>query len=578
MDTAVPCAYIQVDHGWLRFADPREMVSATRVDDILPALRRIEAAVDSGLFAAGFLAYEAAPAFDPAFVVPPSGALPLLWFGLFDAPERLDTLPALPAPPRLSWSTTCPPDAYRAAIARIKAWIAAGDTYQVNYTHRLRAPVAGDPWPLFLALCRAQRGPYSAYIDLGRHALCSASPELFFDLDGAAITCRPMKGTAPRGRWADDDAAQAAALQASEKNRAENLMIVDMLRNDLSRIARIGSVTVPRLFDVERYETLWQLTSTVTAETDASVSEILAALFPCASITGAPKVRTMEIIAALEPEPRGIYTGTIGYLAPGRRAQFNVAIRTVHVDRAAGMAEYGTGGGVVWDSTDEGEYAESLLKTQILTAVRPDISLLETLAWRPATGYALLDRHLERIAESAAYFGYRCDREQLAAELARAAAGFTGPQRVRMLLDAHGAITVESTPLLPMPRRRWRVAMAPTPIDRDDRYLYHKTTRRGVYEAARAASSGVDDVLLWNADGEVTESTIANIAVRLDGDLGTPPLACGLLPGTLRAEALARGRLRERVITRDDLARAEAVFLFNSVRGWIPADLMTPKA
>ncbi|HEY0438081.1 MAG TPA: chorismate-binding protein, partial [Phenylobacterium sp.] len=323
---------------WLHFRQPLQVFAAHALAEVLPALQAAEALVEArGLYAAGFLSYEAAPAFDPSFQVRAEDPdFPLLWLGLYPEPEVVPP----PMPPvgaqALSgeWAPSVTRAEYADAIDSVQAHIARGDTYQVNYTFRLRRAFAGDPLALFAALAQAQQASYAAYVDLGRYAICSASPELFFARDGRRVTAKPMKGTAPRGRWSAEDRARAAWLRGSEKNRAENVMIVDMLRNDLGRVAQVGSVRVPRLFEVERYPTVWQMTSTVEAETAVSTTALLAALFPCASITGAPKTRTTQLIAELERDPRRIYTGCLGFLAPGRRAQFNVAIRTVLVDRA----------------------------------------------------------------------------------------------------------------------------------------------------------------------------------------------------------------------------------------------------
>ena len=560
--------------GWLCFERPARIVRAERLSDVVDALAEVESAVAGGWHAAGFLSYEASPAFDSALMTHRPGPLPLLWFGIYERGRWQTHLPeGESAGYHLSpWEPEVTREGYHRAIARIKEYIAAGDTYQVNYTLRLRAAFAGDPWALFLTLCRTQRTSYRAYVDTGDHAICSVSPELFFRLEGDRITCRPMKGTAPRGLTVSEDDERAAWLGRSAKDRAENVMIVDMIRNDLGRIAVPGTVRVPRLFEVERYDTGLQMTSTVVAETAAPFAEMMGALFPCASITGAPKVRTMQIISELERSPRGIYTGCIGYLAPGRRACFNVAIRTVHVDRAAGRAEYGTGGGIVWDSTAEGEYEECRTKALVLTAERPTFRLLETLLWRPGAGYFLLERHLDRLAASARYFGFPMDRPDVSERLARAADALPPRRhRVRLLLDESGEVAIESVPLAAGPRRRWKIAVARQPVDRDDRYLYHKTTHRAVYERARADFPHHDDVILWNAEGQVTEATIANVVVRRGGALLTPPVSSGLLAGTYRAEMLAQGRIREAVVALEELREAEAVYLINSVRGWIPA-------
>ncbi|MBP6715461.1 MAG: aminodeoxychorismate synthase component I [Acidobacteria bacterium] len=552
---------------WRRFANPVEVVDVRDCADVVPALRRIEARVNNDqLHAAGFVSYDAAPAFDAALAARRSPDTPLLWFGLFDHAEWIDT-PVPPAEsPALTWSPSVTREEYDAAIARIKTHIADGDTYQVNHTFRLHADLPHSPWEFFRELVAAQDADFAAYVDTGSLAICSVSPELFFTLDDRALTSRPMKGTTRRGRFAAEDAAQAEWLRTSAKNRAENVMIVDMVRNDIGRVAEVGTVEVSRLFDTERYPTVWQMTSTVTGRTDASVADIFSALFPCASITGAPKARTTEIIAALEPTPRGVYTGAIGTISPGRQAQFSVAIRTAVIDTASGRAEYGVGGGITWESDATDEYDECLAKARVLTERRPDFSLLETLRWDPHTGYALIDRHLDRLHTSAQYFDRRVDLTAVRAQLDRTASALTEPHIVRLLVDRRGAPRCESAPLAPS-TEPVRLALAPSPIDASDVFLLHKTTNRGVYDRARASSPDADDVILWNARGEITETTIANVIVVLNGEWWTPPITCGLLAGTARAELIETGKARERVITIDELRACEELYVVNSVRG-----------
>ena len=369
---------IQDGPRWLEFREPVRVVCVREPGDVLAALHEVETAVSThNLYAAGFLSYEASAAF--GLSVHPAGddAPPFLWFGLYERPRppRLATFSRLK--PRRSedyhlgeWQPGLKRESYHSAIATIKAQIAAGNTYQVNYTFPMQADFQGDPWALFTDLALAQAGGYGAYIDTGRHVICSASPELFFRLDGDVLTSKPMKGTAVRGQTPAEDDENAAWLQQSEKNRAENVMIVDMIRNDMGRVAETGSVQVPSLFDVERYPTVLQMTSTVAAKTQASLTEIFQAMYPCASITGAPKVNTMKIIRELEPEPRGVYTGAIGFIAPDGVAQFNVAIRTVTVDRERETAVYNVGSGVVWDSDAQEEYEECLLKAKVLHEAR----------------------------------------------------------------------------------------------------------------------------------------------------------------------------------------------------------------
>jgi len=563
---------------WLRFRDPVEVIAAWDAGTVRQQIERIEKVVNTeGLWAMGYLAYETAPAFDRALHVQlPTRALPLLWFGLYHEPEHLSDLPTGDDDPCAlgEWTPSVTPAAYREAIATIKERIAGGDTYQVNYTFRLRASFQGDPWALFLRLWQAQHAPYAAYLETDTFALCSASPELFFHLEDDRVVSQPMKGTARRGRTLVEDEAQARWLQESEKNRAENVMIVDMIRNDLGRIAVTGSVQAERLFDATRYPTLWQMTSTVSATTNAPVADILAALFPCASVTGAPKVSTMGIIADLESAPRGVYTGAIGYLAPGRRSQFNVAIRTVVIDRVQATAEYGVGSGIVWDSDAGDEYRECQTKARILTVALPDISLIESLLWEPGAGYFLLERHIQRLADAAAYFATALDLAVVRGQLATFVAALPAlPHKVRLLVAENGACSLEAAPIPAASSSPLRIALADQPVDSTDPTLYHKTTHRVVYERALASRPDCDDVLLWNERGELTESSRANLVLRLDGELVTPPISSGLLGGTFRAELLAQGMLREQVLRAPDLTRAENIYLINSVRRWMSADL-----
>jgi para-aminobenzoate synthetase/4-amino-4-deoxychorismate lyase len=563
---------------WLQFSHPREIVTAFTLADVAPGLDRVEQAVtQGGLYAAGFVSYEAAPAFDPALTVKGGGGFPLLWFGLYDGVQEVD-LPAPapgPDPGKADWQASVEFAEFEGNVKRIKDLIRNGDTYQVNYTYRFSTTLATELWDYFLHLVAAQEAPYGAYVDTGEWIIGCASPELFFRLDGDHIVCRPMKGTAARGLTLAQDRAQAETLRASEKEQAENVMIVDMVRHDLGRVAEIGSVTVPRLFEVEKYPTVWQMTSTIEARTSATLGDIFRALFPPASITGAPKVRTMEVIAELEAFPRRIYTGTIGFIAPGRRAQFNVAIRTMLLNRQTRHAEYGVGGGITWGSQPEAEWQECRDKARILTARVPAFSLLETMLWTAEEGYALLERHLERLTQSALYFGFavdlpavRLELESLAARLARTR------QKVRLLVTKEGRITLEAEALPVADAAPQRVVVAPGPADSSNPFLYHKTTNRGLYEAARSAYPGYDDVLLLNEKGEVTESTIANLAVEMEGKLCTPPIECGVLPGTLRADLLERGALIERCITVGEMLRSPRVFLLNSVRGMYRAQVV----
>ncbi len=503
---------------WLYFKNPHRIIEAQQIEEVLPALRKAETLVNNNQWhAAGFISYEAARAFDAALSTRPAGDFPLLWFGFYPEPEQIE----LPDPDfnaysmgETAYSVSVPE--YERAIRTNQGIHHSGDTYQVNYTLRLRIPFSGDPWHFFLAMVRAQSPGYAAWVDTGRYAICSASPELFFHLEGNRLTCKPMKGTVKRGRTSLEDRSLADWLHLSEKNRAENLMIVDMIRNDLGRVADAGTVRVPRMFEIERHPTLWQMTSTVTAECANSITEIVCALFPCASITGAPKIRTSQIIAELETTSRGLYTGGIGFIAPGRSAQFNVAIRTAILDRSVGQVEYGTGGGIVWDSASGDEHKEALLKARILTERRADFIASRNhivdaggglfsagLSFAPAGRLCRLFRlpvgsrtNKKPTARSGLRF-----RPHLAEGPAVAVKGW--------ILRNPGCSADQdfSSPV--------RVRLAQEPVNSADIFLYHKTTRRGVYEEAMRTVPDCDDVLLWNERRELTESCVANIVVEI---------------------------------------------------------------
>lgn len=577
---------LKKDAEWIKFTHPRRVIVIEKLEDVRKGLGEVESLVNNnGWTAAGFVSYEAAPAFDSSLKVIPPQRFPLLWFGLYDAPQAIQTsevlkdLGGLLAP--LNWQPDTDKETYNTAIQTVKDRIAQGMTYQVNYTMRLSTDFVTDSrtktelkaWQLFTHLVRSQN-KYAAYLDIGDWAICSASFELFFDLDGEVITGRPMKGTVKRGRTTQEDSTISNWLHESIKNRAENVMIVDMIRNDIGRIAEIGSVHVPDLFTIEKYPTLFQMTSTVKAKTRASVTEIFSALFPCASITGAPKVSTMNIIAELETSPRKVYCGSIGYIAPNRKARFNVAIRTALVDKKNNKAEYGVGGGIVWDSTSADEYSEALLKARVLTdPPQKEFSLFETLLWTPEEGYFLLERHIARIVDSAEYFGFITGLEvtkRIRELLNEVVSNATTPKRVKILMNSLGELAGEAKDFQPSDKI-FKVCFAREPVNSNDRFLFHKTTNRDVYE--QAAKEGCDDVLLFNENAELTEFTIGNLVVKMNGELFTPPIECGLLAGTFRAELVALGEVKERVLRIQDRAEWEAVFLINSLRKWVQVEV-----
>jgi para-aminobenzoate synthetase/4-amino-4-deoxychorismate lyase len=554
---------------WLRFSHPVATFEADQTGEVATALNAADAASRDGLWVVGMVSYDAAPAFDPALRALRDLDLPLVSFAAFDQaqPSRGPAGAAFSIGP---WSASRDQNQFERDIHTVKAHIAAGETYQTNYTIRLDASFDGDPMAFFAALARAQRADHLAYLDFGDRAICSASPELFLRRHGNELITRPMKGTRPRHPDPAVDRQLADELISSDKDRAENTMIVDMARNDLGRLARIGSLRTTELHTVESYPTVHQLTSTVSGETSAGLMEIFSATFPGASITGAPKVRTAGLIVDLEQTPRGIYTGSIGAIEPGGDFEFNIAIRTAFVDRVAGRVRYGVGGGIVWDSDPTAEWQEAHDKARVLHRASQPFRLLETLAWEPGAGAILLDRHLDRLQTTATHFGFDLDREEVRRRLdgIRSEVGVL----VRLLVDLDGRIELESHPL-PSPAVRPTVVFDDRPIDASDEFLRHKTTRRERYDQARARFPEAFDVLLFNDTGELTESTIANLVAEIDGERLTPPVVAGLLPGTFRAELLANRRIRESAIRGADLRRASRVWLINSVRGWTEVSL-----
>ena len=555
----------------LVFRCPARVIRADILEDVIPALETAERFAQGGFYVAGYVAYEAAPAFDRALEAHPPTGDPLVWFGVFDKPEAVPPAPAS-ASNLNGWTLDIAETDYQRAVEAIRDNIAAGVTYQTNYTARLKSSeTPADPYALYETLREQHRPPYSSFLDLGGQQIVSLSPELFFETSGQKITTRPMKGTAARGRFSEEDEACKTALKASPKERAENVMIVDLLRNDLGRVAVPGTVRVPELFTLETYPTFHTLTSTITADLpeNTGLSDLFRALFPCGSVTGAPKISTMRLLRELEPTPRGVYCGAIGLIKPGGDAAFSVPIRTLvlsHVSSQSG-AEYGVGSGVTWDSRADAEYAELAVKAALVTETRPDFSLLETLLWN-GREFVRLERHLARVTESALFFGFTLDTNLLRERLLEYAQQRPDtPRRVRALVSRRGDVQVESQPFTPT-NEPLCVALAKEPVNSRDTFLFHKTTRRDVYDLRRRDAPDADDVLLRNERGELTEFTIGNVVLELGGKLVTPPRDAGLLAGVMREEGLEAGLLQERTLYAEDLALATKIWRINSLRGW----------
>jgi para-aminobenzoate synthetase/4-amino-4-deoxychorismate lyase len=548
----------------------RDLVETRDPAEVKSCLERLR-----GRSAAGFLAYEAGHALEPKLMPlaasPEADAPPLLWFGSF-AEERIGNAADFLPDPAGAWAGRARPlisrAEYEAALAAVKAHIFAGDIYQANLTFAAEVPIAGHPLALYAALRERSGAGHGAIVFTGTHWLLSLSPELFFTLEGGKATARPMKGTAPVD-------ADHEAFRTDPKQRAENLMIVDLLRNDLSRVARTGSVKVPVLFEVETYPTLLQLTSTVTAELEEGKDaiDLLNAIYPCGSITGAPKIRAMEIIDGLEASPRGAYCGAIGRLAPDGDAAFNVAIRTLTLRSGAKSARLGLGSGIVADSEAGAEWGECLAKGHFVATARR-FDLIETMRFDPLEGVLELDRHLARLKRSADALDFPFDRHEARNEL-QAATFRAGASRIRLLLSRTGALAIELRPLAPEPDSPVEVALAPLPVEPGDFRLRHKTSDRGFYDAARAAA-GAFETIFVDAEGFVTEGSFTNIFVARGHRLVTPPLARGLLPGVLRARLLDEGKAVEGELRPADLA--DGFFLGNALRGLVPARLRSESA
>ncbi len=571
----------------LLFTDPVEIIAADTPEEVPAALERLEAGVKNGLHAAGFFAYELGYVLEPklAGLMPPDRNVPLLWLGLYEAPVEM-TGPEVEnwlsthtrsgsyffTDVTLAWDEA----AYLKRFAEVQEKIRSGDIYQLNLTFKARFRLAGSPLTFFLDLRQKQRVAYGGIVDTGKVTVLSASPEVFIEQEGNTISTRPMKGTAPRAGTPESDAEARLQLSTDMKQRAENLMIVDLMRNDIGRISEIGSVSVTDLFTVETFQTLHQMTSGVraTLKDGIGMTELLQGIFPPGSVTGAPKIRAMELTRALETEPRGVYCGAIGHISPKGRALFNVAIRTAVVFRDA-AGEMGIGSGVVFDSSGSKEYDECLLKMKFLTDPVKRFDLIETMLFEPETGLVLLERHVARLESSARYFGFAFDEVSVRKALSDAIEGHADRLRIRLLLSEAGVVTVTTTPLPPPdPDTIMRFVVSETTLDSSDVFLFHKTTRRELYDQEwqkYSETMGAEEVIYINERGELAEGSRTTIFLERNGRLETPVLSSGLLPGTLRAELIAQGRAVEAVLTLEDLRSADAIFLGNSVRGLVRA-------
>ncbi|HYW15367.1 MAG TPA: aminodeoxychorismate synthase component I [Allosphingosinicella sp.] len=546
---------------------PRQVVEARRPNEVRPALDRLR-----GRHAAGFVGYEAGHGLEPKLAPlareAGAGQPPLLWFGLFDGREEVDPAGLLPDPAG-AWAARPRPlverEAHEAAVERALEHILAGDIYQANLTFQAEVATAGHPLALYAAIRPRARAGWGGVVFTGEHWLLSFSPELFFTLEAGRVTARPMKGTARAG-------SDPEVLRSDPKQRSENLMIVDLLRNDLSRLSKPGTVKVPALFEVETYPTVLQMTSTVVGELEDGRTgvDLVDTIFPCGSVTGAPKIRAMEIIASLEGERRGPYTGSIGRLAPDGEAAFNVAIRTLVLRGGETAARMGLGSGIVADSLAADEWRECLAKGEFVATCR-SFDLIETMRFDPREGLYELDRHLARMKRSADAFGFAFDRHDARNELQAATFFLREARRLRLLLSSSGALAIECRPVPAPPVGAVEVALAPLPVEPEDFRLRHKTSDRRFYDEAREAA-GTFEVVFADAQGFLTEGSFTSLFVERGGRLLTPPLGRGLLPGVLREVLIDEGRAEEADLRAEDLEGG--FFVGNAVRGLISARLI----
>ena len=562
------------DKKTLLFERFEDIITFCSGENIKEFFKKIEHYLDEGYWIAGYFSYEFGYFLEPELFKDKDSKQPLAWLGVCKKPQEYGVQePFSKKNPELFYSIknikpNITKEEYSLGVKNIKEHLQEGDTYQVNHTFKMKFDFEGDPLGMYLDLRRIQPTPYLSLINTGEENILSFSPELFFKIKEGTIVSRPMKGTMSRANTTDEEERLKKGFKESEKIKAENVMIVDLLRNDIGRISEKVSVT--SLFDIEKHSTLYQMTSTIKGKlhNGVSVEDIFAALFPCGSVTGAPKIRTMQIIQGLEKEPRGVYTGAIGYISPKRKACFNVAIRTAVINGNKG--EMGVGGGVVYDSNEKEEYQEALLKAKFLTEKFTPFSLIETIKWDKEKGYIFLEEHINRLQNSCKYFSIPLDEEKIKDSLARQEKEFHQDTRVRVLVDREGAIAIDVQPLFSVGRSP-KIVISSKRIDRNNIFLYHKTTQRSLYEQElkTARENGFFEVIFMNKREELTEGSFTNIFIEKEGKLITPPVSAGLLEGVYRQYLLSQGLAQEGVVRIKDLCGADKIYVGNSVRGLI---------
>ncbi|MGW8444278.1 aminodeoxychorismate synthase component I [Paenibacillus sp. S33] len=549
------------------FKDPIDIIETYDLKSVKDCLTQSEQASAKGYYVVGFVSYEAASAFDERLETQYATRVPLVWFGIYDKKQDIQLFDNYIDDHYQvgEWIADNNYKEFEEHISNIKSNIKKGNTYQTNYTIRLKTTFDGSAASLYKELCSNQKAAYSAYICLGDIEVLSVSPELFFEYRKNRIVTKPMKGTIARGRWHEEDIAKINELRNTPKEQAENIMIVDLLRNDLGRIARTNTVQVTKLFEVEKYPNVFQMTSEIIATTNVNLVKIFESLFPCGSVTGAPKISTMKLIKELEKEPRGIYCGTIGLLLPYNHYIFNVSIRTVVVDKLVNKAIYGVGSGITWDSSVDGEYRELLQKASILKKKHTEFQIIDRLRL-DCDHYNLLESHLENIKNTADYFDYPYDHEQLKSTLMKIKDSNNGVQEVYIQLFRDGKIQVRCSPLK-LSYEIKNAKIVGTPADRNNVFQFHKTSYLNLSQSINQDSSDVS--LFYNMEHEITQFCSGNVVVKLGGNYITPPIECGVIQGTFRDALLKQGKITERKILASQLKRAQEIWLINSVDGWV---------
>lgn len=565
----VPFIQIDFHNRPLIFKNPLKIITASAIDEVTDQLAKVEQFVKKGYYAVGFISYEASSAFNPKFVTKMPNQFPLIWFGIFKEPI-MDELQRTKRFHFQNWELQMSKNDFTNSFNEINEQLKNNIIKQINFTARYETKFLGDAYSYYKQLKKAQQAKYCAFIKTEQFEILSASPELFFEMNGTEIKMRPMKGTIGRGLTYEDDINKKMWLKQSEKNKYENELALQLVYEELEKITLKNSITIDEKYRVEQYPTLFQMTSTIKGKlkNDTSLIDILSASFPAASITGTPKKEVMQLIRDVENSPRHIYCGAIGYLTPENEAIFNVPIRTVMIDRQTKKATYGVGGAMTNQSMLDEEFLELHTKGKVLYTKRPSFKLLETFGLIDGR-YVVFDNHLNRLQRSAQYFNFRINLNEIEHKLYSIKEMYrTGNWRVRLLVDDSGNFKVETEQFesidYPVP-----VTLSKKPIEINNPFLYHKTTYREMYKQHMINDNKTFDILLWNDKKEITEFTIGNIVVDFNGELFTPPVKSGLLPGTFREQLLRENKIKERTIYIDELKDCSAIWFINSVRGWI---------